>query len=218
MIVPGNWSRSSNGTSKSRISDSIPKKRVKLVTLDDNTIVGTVHSYTPNNGLLSLITESKTPTKENFVVIKNAFIKSIVSLSKPKESKSGSVNEKFASDPRPPYPIPLNMLGHNYKVENSQTVRKLQSQYILASTLGGRKITTEGKEIFTSLFNLLPDGDVSMDKNDNIIVFDNHIVISKPYGVENCKTVSGHDEQQLSYIRKIIKDVWRQLESNRKGG
>ncbi|KAG7811049.1 hypothetical protein KL921_002677 [Ogataea angusta] len=120
--------------------------------------------------------------------------------------------------PRQPHPVPLNMLGHNYKVTNAHVVKKYQSQYVLNKTLADRKITPEGKEIFTSLFNLLPDGDVSLDKNDNIIVFDNHIVISKPYGTENCKMVSGNDDQQLSYIKKIIKDVWTRLESERKGG
>ncbi|KAG7694907.1 hypothetical protein KL930_001230 [Ogataea haglerorum] len=120
--------------------------------------------------------------------------------------------------PRKPQPVPLNMLGYNYKVTNAHLVKKYQSQYVLNKTLADRKITPEGREIFTSLFNLLPDGDVSLDKNDNIIVFDNHIVISKPYGADNCKIVSGNDEQQLSYIKKIIKDAWARLESERKGG
>ncbi|ODV85059.1 hypothetical protein CANARDRAFT_28778 [[Candida] arabinofermentans NRRL YB-2248] len=203
--------------------------KVKITTTSDAVITGVIHSYNPQTGLLSIIKNSPTSSsqspsnKSNFIIIKSNFIKQINSLTKQKPTNTAKTNmtEKFQNQSYTPQYIPTSLIGQNYKNENAKLIAKHENAFKLRKSLNGRKITNEGKEIFKSLFNLLPSGDVTFDSRDNIVVFDSHLLVAKPYGVDNCKVARGSgedDNQQLAYIKKIVKDVWNRLESERKGG
>ncbi|GMG40578.1 unnamed protein product [Ambrosiozyma monospora] len=197
--------------------------RVKITTNLDSTVEGTIHSYNPHSGLLSIIVPLPDSSNVSFKVIKTSFIKQITSLTKqrPAFTNKLSINEKFQNFANKPVNVPVESISSNFnKGKNAKLITARENEFKLRKLLNTRKLSIEGETLFKSLYQLLPVGDVNLDKSDNIIVFENHLIISKPYNVNDCKLVNGgnDDDQQLTYIKKVIKETWDKLESERKGG
>ncbi|QPG76725.1 hypothetical protein FOA43_004119 [Brettanomyces nanus] len=207
--------------------------RVKITTYTDETFQGIIHSYNPQSGMISLVDDSSVAhntgySKDtNFRVVKSTFVKSVQKLSSQKislpveTSKTTNKVDKFRSMHNKPAVIPLASIADSFKHGVSKSIAKQELEFNRRRIFGQRKISIEGESVFNQLFNLLPEGNVTFDKNDNIAIFGNHLLVQKSYRSENCRILRGtgeEEEQQLSYIRKVIKDIWNKLETERKGG
>lgn len=155
--------------------------------------------------------------------MKSSFIKSVTALSKSKIAfpQGAKIDDKFRAMYNQPAKVPIPSIGENFRRGDSKASAHQELEFNRRRIFGDRHISVEGKAVFDQLYDLLPEGDVTFDNADNIRIFGNHLVVGKPYTPENCGILNGNGEtedQQLSYIRKVIKDIWNKLETERKGG
>ncbi|VEU20435.1 DEKNAAC101240 [Brettanomyces naardenensis] len=211
------------------LEDSVGLK-VKIVTNADESIQGIIHSYNPHSGVVSLVSDDSAVSSgegysknTEFRIVRASFIKSAQALNRQKTPLPSNVkvDEKFRNMYNKPATIPVSSIANNFRHGNPKAIQRQQLEFKRRRILGERKLSVEGEAVFNQLYNLLPEGDVTFDKDDSIVIFDNHLIVLKPYKSENCKILNGtgeEEDQQLSYIRKVIKDIWDRLETERKGG
>ncbi|KAF6006881.1 hypothetical protein HII12_004805 [Brettanomyces bruxellensis] len=204
--------------------------RVRIVTDRNDVLEGMINSYSPISGKVTLVQGeeksqgSKLYTKlGTFTVINTSFIKSVKCLSKQKVDNAvgGKLDDKFKAMVNQPVFIPVASIGHSFRSGDPKVLARQENEFNRRRIFGNRKISVEGEAVFNQLYKLLPEGDVTFDKKDNIVIFGNHLIVMKPYRSGCCHIINGNGEtedQQLSYIRKVIKDIWDKLEGERKGG
>lgn len=203
---------------------------MKIVTDRNDILEGLINSYSLISGKLTLVQGEEAlqgskayTTAGTFTVINTSFIKSVKRLSKQKVMSTidGKVDDKFKAMINQPVCVPVASIGHSFRNGAPKTVARQENEFNRRRIFRNRKISVEGEAVFNQLYDLLPEGDVTFDNKDNIVIFGNHLIVMKPYRSSCCHIINGNGEtedQQLSYIRKVIKDIWDKLEGERKGG
>ncbi|KAI0461174.1 hypothetical protein LJB42_001190 [Komagataella kurtzmanii] len=173
--------------------------RVKISTILDSSITGTIYSYNPELQLIALLPEHKNSLK----IIKTTFIRSVVILES-KNNVKKNLQSVLKQDPklRPVHPEQLKVPKHREL--------RYKHNYELNRTLKSRigHVSKEGLEIFKELYNLLPKGDVSW-KKDDIVIYDDSVRITSPYKTDNVVSAHSGDDSQLEFIKKVIEKVWQ---------
>lgn len=192
-----------------------------------------MHSYSPHS-LLTLIvsqppsasnSDTQSDTKynksANFIAIKVQYIKSIQAMEKDRSHGKMNINEKFSSKINAPTFIPLDTLGSNIR-KGSKDITKQEIEFKLRKMYKGKKISDEGKKILKSLAEIFPINTLSVDGSNNITFQEMDIKIIRPYKSSDVKVVGGngdnYEQQQLTYIKKIVDKAWEKMEQNQKGG
>lgn len=191
-------------------------RKVDITTLDGESLQGLVYSVQGPNGVVTVVKSNVGGKLDNadVEVIKHQFIKDVEFIGDQRfVIPAVTVSESSKNTYKKPVVAPAagTSLSGDHKGELEFNRRRI---------VGGRKLSAEGQAVFDQLYTLLPEGDVTFDSNDNILIFGNHLAVLKPYTAESIKVVGGgnEDDQQLTYIRTVIKDIWDKLESERKGG
>lgn len=132
-----------------------------------------------------------------------------------------NINEKFSSKINAPTFIPLDTLGSNIR-KGSKDITKQEIEFKLRKMYKGKKISDEGKKILKSLAEIFPINTLSVDGSNNITFQEMDIKIIRPYKSSDVKVVGGngdnYEQQQLTYIKKIVDKAWEKMEQNQKGG
>lgn len=163
--------------------------------------------------MISLLTE-----QNSFKVIRNNFVKSIkiAEGSQSTQPPSQDTNERFNVPENKIQNVPLDSLPEKLS-SGTKIYKELEQEYKVEKMLRQRKISPAGSNIFTKLFQLLPRGDVTMSDINEILIFENHYRIVKPYREQDVQSL-GTDDGQLNYIKRIVATSWAEIEDKLKGG
>ncbi|CDK24278.1 unnamed protein product [Kuraishia capsulata CBS 1993] len=181
----------------------------------------------PENELIALtyVTDSKVGKNTTALkFVKSSFIKSIAITNRKQSSKVTTKNGP-KQDPNTRFgsfeftPSLVNTSELNAKLRKSEP--SYRRKFLLDKALESRShISKEGRAVFERLFKLLPEGAVKWSKDD-IVIFDDHLKISKPYRSSDCKLCNGKEDStdsQMVYVRQIVAGEWISFDSERKGG
>ncbi|KAG2190708.1 hypothetical protein INT46_002521 [Mucor plumbeus] len=187
--------------------DSIVGKAIKIKTASNEQVEGLVYTFdritncividsspqsSPTSSTTTTPTTTATTTTQNrnlsFRIIKISHIKEIVSLG------DGINNKKDY--------LPINQVQvDRLKSRESEALKGFQSQ---VSKIGVG-VTKEGQDIFNALSKTLP----CRWSKDTIVVLD-EILITPPYGVENCKA-NATSAALLARIKKVLEGERKRL-------
>lgn len=212
--------------------------RVKLTTIEGETIYGKINSYSPHS-LITLIElpppnpsstssslfdsniSDKYDNNATFIAIKAQYVKNIQALEKDKSREKSNINEKFCNKINAPTYIPTSILG-NKLIKGSKEIKKQETEFKLRKLTNNKKISNEGKKLLKSLTSIFPIDTISIDESNNIVFIDSDIKIIKPYKSSDVKVIGGngssHEQQKLTYIKKNVDKAWEKMEQNEKGG
>ncbi|KAI8063403.1 anticodon-binding domain-containing protein [Gilbertella persicaria] len=160
-------------------------KTIKIKTASNEQIEGFIYTYDRITNCL--VIDCTTHTKQsNFRIIKISYIKEIISI-------SGEAKKDYM----PIQPIPVDRLKHR----ESETVKEFKHQ---VSKIGVG-VTKEAQDIFNALSKTLP----CRWSKDTIVVMD-EILISPPYGVEDCKA-NATSAALLARVKKVLEGERKRL-------
>ncbi|CCH60550.1 hypothetical protein TBLA_0D00400 [Henningerozyma blattae CBS 6284] len=168
--------------------------QVKVITVLDETILGTIYSVNSRNLTITLQTNtipSPTSTSANgndnnnsFRIIQNNFVKKLIVLNKP--DKSAQINKITL-------PQLVDLTNIQNRIKDTSNINTINST------------TNERSLVFETLKKTLNDTKIA---NDKIVVLGD-VVIEAPFKVENVKgSGSGYE-----LVKRIVDGVWQ-----RKGG
>ncbi|KAF6008183.1 hypothetical protein HII13_003967 [Brettanomyces bruxellensis] len=189
--------------------------RVRIVTDRNDVLEGMINSYSPISGKVTLVQGEEKSQGSKLYTKLGTFTQKV------DNAVGGKLDDKFKAMVNQPVFIPVASIGHSFRSGDPKVLARQENEFNRRRIFGNRKISVEGEAVFNQLYKLLPEGDVTFDKKDNIVIFGNHLIVMKPYRSGCCHIINGNGEtedQQLSYIRKVIKDIWDKLEGERKGG
>ncbi|GAN02847.1 conserved hypothetical protein [Mucor ambiguus] len=174
--------------------ESIVGRAIKIKTASNEQVEGLVYTYDRTTNCLvidySSTSNTNTTTQQqagrnlSFRIIKISHIKEIVSLG---ESTSSNSKKDY---------LPVNQVQvDRLKSRESEALKGFQSQ---VSKIGVG-VTKEGQDIFNALSKTLP----CRWSKDTIVVMD-EILITPPYGVDNCKA-NATSSALLARVKKVCK-------------
>ncbi|CCX10924.1 anticodon-binding domain-containing protein [Pyronema domesticum] len=163
---------------------------VKLTTILDDTITGTVYAYDPITSTVTLITSATTGSGPHDIrMIKVSFLKDVA------VTGAAPAGVKFSTaEPR---------IG---KVSAASLAAALAEQK-RAATLG-KGVTKDGQDIFDALHRTMP----CRWHEKTIVVLDS-VMIAEPYALTDVK---GNDQNAVKRVKKVLEGERRKLESGRR--
>ncbi|KAK4519611.1 Sodium- and chloride-dependent GABA transporter 1 [Mucor velutinosus] len=179
--------------------ESIVGRPIKIKTASNEQVEGLVYTYDRTTNCLvidySNTSNTNTTTQQagrnlSFRIIKISHIKEIISL-----------GEGISSSNKKDY-LPVNQVQvDRLKSRESEALKGFQSQ---VSKIGVG-VTKEGQDIFNALSKTLP----CRWSKDTIVVMD-EILITPPYGVENCKA-NATSSALLARVKKVLEGERKRL-------
>lgn len=183
--------------------------KVKVTTLLDQSITGTVYACSTSHELLALkVTHNgKNNVNETFRFINTAFIKSIQVLP-PFPKKNQSFNSKNSTNL---FNIPVKDLEQNLE----SSVANYKNNQIINNP----KATPIAVRIFEKLFKKYGAGKVKWQGSDNIVLFD-EIKLSKPYTLGKSGNISKlvENSSAMNTVEKDLKEFWLEADNEKRGG
>ncbi|KAL0141886.1 anticodon-binding domain-containing protein [Mucor lusitanicus] len=196
------YNNNSNTTSPTSPLESVVGRAIKIKTASNEEVEGLVYTYdrTTNCLVIDYSSTSNTNTTAqqqagrnlSFRIIKISHIKEIVSL-----GEGISSNNSNKKDYLPVNQVQVDRL----KSRESEALKGFQSQ---VSKIGVG-VTKEGQDIFNALSKTLP----CRWSKDTIVVMD-EILITPPYGVENCKA-NATSSALLARVKKVLEGERKRL-------
>ncbi|ODQ82320.1 hypothetical protein BABINDRAFT_10781 [Babjeviella inositovora NRRL Y-12698] len=185
--------------------------KVKVTTILDNTITGTIFAYSPTSQLLTL--QQDTPSKSDLAsyrIIKTEFLKELQVI--PNGAKGAAKNGKtkayqFSSFSK----IQPAVHALDEAAITAKVAEKIK-QCELALKTTNKNASSEGQEIFNKLYKTLPD--VKWIGTDIVVL--GEVKIAKPYFVKDISNNAGAKENPL--IARIVGGYWLDQENSKKGG
>jgi len=166
--------------------------RVRVTTILDDTIVGTIFSYDPLTSTLAL-----QHSAQDFRILKVSFLKDVVALS---GKKAASSDQPFTNAEPKIGPVNLAAIQARERDVHRQESAGLERR--------GVGVSKEAQEIFDALSRTMP----CRWHEKNIIVLD-QVIITEPYSLENCRS---KDQNAMNRVKKVLEGERRKLESARR--
>lgn len=194
---------------------------MKVQTSINTTFQGTIYSYNPGSGLLTLALEENSKSvvldkgrvesalggsAKNYKIIKTSFIKNIQVLGKKaalKKSNSGTPLETITNLPE------VGQIDELLILRKYEAAERLYRQDYELNKILHRQVVLKnhlGIEIFTKLYKILPVGQVKFANSNNDIEVFGSIVIKFPYLEVKYKD-SRADDDGLDHIKKIVSEA-----------
>lgn len=189
--------------------DQIINLKVKVTTLLDQSITGTIYAYSPSNELLALkISGSgKNNVKpETFRFINTAFIKTIQVLP-PFPKKSQHVHCKSSKTVTK---VPISEIEANL---NDSIVN-----YKTNILINNPKASPIAIKIFEKFFKLYGAENVKWQGSD--IVLFNEIRLAKPYTLGKSGNIIKLDEKSkaMNMVEDVLREIWLEVDNEKRGG
>ncbi|ODQ50134.1 hypothetical protein SAICODRAFT_73657 [Saitoella complicata NRRL Y-17804] len=175
--------------------------RMKVTTLIDETIEGTLYAYCPITNTVTLSSSAESTGAADYRILKVSFLTNIQVLETPTQSTN------FTNAPGPEL-APVNL----------QTIDARINKVITKKPSVPPGVGREGVEIFEALTKTLP----CRWQGTAIVVLD-EVMVESPYTAETCKSIEergGGNGYSLKRVKMIVEGERRRLfgESERKGG
>lgn len=171
---------------------------VKITTILDSTITGTVYAYTPALGLVTVRLGDRKGADLRFRIVKTEFIKSLSVVGASKGSRRKPQLSTFTRTQPAIHPVPVLQM-------------ELRLQLRLAAPEAGavnRGASKDGQALFAKLHRAMPQ--VAWD-GDSIVVL-GETRVQPPYALRNVAAMDGGKANPL--VQKIVAGFW----DSRKGG
>lgn len=187
------------------MADWVLGLRVRVTTILDNTITGTVYSFCTVTNTVTIAEDPAVPTpakKEekqtetgplNYRIIKVPFIKDAVAIEKP--SKKGNQKELVAEIFSKATPSIGYVSIRNIDKKGSASIKAARE----AKETKGINVTPEAQELFDKLYKMLP----TRWHDKSIIVVD-EVRIDPPYQESNC-LADNPNSQALDLVKRVVK-------------
>lgn len=188
--------------------DQIINLKVKVTTLLDQSITGTIYAYSPSNELLALRTGSgKNNVKpETFRFINTAFIKTIQVLP-PFPKKNQNPHHKNSTNVER---VPINEIEANL----NDSIKNYKNSLLINNP----KASPIAIKIFEKFFKLYGVDNVKWQGSD-IILFD-EIRLAKPYTLGKSGNIVKLDENSkaMNMVEDVLKEIWLEVDNEKRGG
>ena len=181
--------------------EQVENLKVKVTTLLDQTMVGTIYSWSSSNKVLALkVSNGKSNEGNNFRLINTAFIK-LLQVMQPISKKQQTSSKK-------------NSELHYIPLED---IEESLSRITLNSKL--REVPHSlGHKIYNRLCKAFGENAVKFRSADEITVRD-QITLTKPFTLEQKNIVKLDQSSKIqNEIEKTLKNFWREYDSERRGG
>lgn len=189
--------------------DQIVNLKVKVTTLLDQSITGTIYACSSTHELLALKTSNNGKhgmKPETFRFINTAFIKTIQVL-QPFPKKNQFINHKNNTHLNT---IPIKDIQTNLKdsIEN----------YKNSILINNPKASAMAIKIFEKFFKLYGSDNVKW-QGDSIILFD-EIKIMKPYtpGITGSIIKLDENTKATTMVENVLKEIWLEVDNEKRGG
>lgn len=189
--------------------EQIINLKVKVTTLLDQSITGTIYTCSPTHELLALKTSNngKNNVKpETFRFINTAFIKSIQVLPPFPKKKQNLRHKNSTNIAR----IPINKIESdlNDSIQN----------YKNSLLINNPKASPIAIKIFEKFFRLYGADSVKW-KGSDIILFD-EIKLAKPYTLGKSGNIVKLDQNSkaMNMVEDVLKEIWLEVDNEKRGG
>ncbi|KAF3941609.1 hypothetical protein ABW19_dt0208716 [Dactylella cylindrospora] len=205
--------QSPSGPGSLASTDWIIGTRVKVTTILDDVIEGSIFSYDTTANCVTLITgpaaAASTPPPKNTPVnirfLKIPFLKDVVVVAPSKPSQN-STNAKGPFSVAEPQIKPLSLQSIKNR---EQATSRAEYEKLMGHGVG---VTAEGQEIFNALNKT---GLPCRWQGKDIVVMDN-VLIQEPYAPETCSTPNGNQasaQSALTRVKKVLEGVRKRLDT-----
>ncbi|KAA8902914.1 anticodon-binding domain-containing protein, partial [Sphaerosporella brunnea] len=168
--------------------------RVKVTTILDDTITGTIYAYDPLTSTVTLLTASTPANQHDIRIVKISFLKDVSVIGGAPQSKGFS-----AAEPR---------IGRVGAAPAGKTEAQLVAEEAKRLARIGKGVTKEGQDIFDALSRTMP----CRWAEKQIVVLET-VIIAEPYGISDVK---GNDQKAVKRVKQVLEGERRKLESGRR--
>ncbi|CUM66058.1 uncharacterized protein PRCAT00003712001 [Priceomyces carsonii] len=188
--------------------DQVINLRVKVTTFLDETITGSIYTFSSTHEVLVLkiIVNKNTKTK-SYRIINTSFVKSIQVLPPiPKKYTNWKDNEKNSF--KDLKNISVEDLEHKIETALSGDQRISPDQ--------GAKSSRLASKLYLKFCNLYGKEHVKWAGNDNIVLFD-ELKVSRPFTKSNIQFLV-KNSKFIENVLKVLSQFWLEADDGRKGG
>jgi len=173
--------------------------RVRLTTILDDHITGTVYAYDAHTSTVSVITSASPtgPGPHDVRIIKVSFLKDVAVVAAAAQPRKGFAG----AEPK------IGRVGVGAP-SGREAVAHAEEQKRLARV--GKGVTREGQDIFDALSRTMP----CRWHEKQIVVLDS-VMISEPYGLAEVK---GNDRKAVDRVKQVLDGERRKLETAKRTG
>ncbi|KAK6340533.1 hypothetical protein TWF696_008859 [Orbilia brochopaga] len=184
--------------------------RVKVTTILDDTIEGTIFAYDTIANCVSLLTGPNVTqplpknTPVNVRILKIPFLKDVVVLVPPKPPQNATTAKGPFSAAEPQIrPLSIQAIRSREQAASRAEYEKLMGH--------GVGVTAEGQDIFNALSKTMP----CRWQGKHIVVLDT-IIIQEPYTPEKCSAPNANGQNALARVKKVLEGERKRLDSARR--
>ncbi|RKP29022.1 hypothetical protein METBISCDRAFT_19661 [Metschnikowia bicuspidata] len=183
--------------------DQAINQKVEVITLLDETIVGTIYAFSPRQHVLALRMPSD--DKDLFRIINSSFIKSIA-LAGPiaKGTRPESASGHGSSSTSPPTSLPT--AASSRRNSHASVAPKKSDPSPLALKVFDKLVDKFGRE------------NVLLQNNDSVLLF-KEVIITKPYAVNRISnSKKTQSSKHLDKVKTALREIWLLGNDSKQGG
>lgn len=204
--------------------DQAINQKVEVITLLDETIVGTIYSFSPRQHVLALRMPSD--DKDVFRIINSSFIKSI--------ALAGPISKVTRPESFKGKPVDLRKLeqrlkqavdrasGHGSSSTSPPTSlpTAASSRRNLHASVAPKKSDPSplALKVFDKLVNKFGRENVLLQNNDSVLLF-KEVIITKPYAVNRISnSKKTQSSKHLDKVKTALREIWLLCNDSKQGG